>query len=81
MNTMPWEGTVLYIWYIHTFNLFLFLFFSAGVDVYVLDTGVFAEHLDFEGRATYSANFIKTESDVDMGGHGKGNNWKQTSLY
>lgn len=38
--------------------------------MYVLDTGVYADHLDFEGRATYSANMIKNEDNVDMGGHG-----------
>lgn len=41
-----------------------------GVDVYVLDTGVYAEHLDFDGRATHSANMITNEDDMDMGGHG-----------
>lgn len=44
---------------------------SSGIDVYVLDTGVYAEHLDFGGRASHSANMIKHEDNTDMGGHGK----------
>ncbi|KAI8647610.1 peptidase S8/S53 domain-containing protein, partial [Parasitella parasitica] len=43
---------------------------GAGIDVYVLDTGVYAEHLDFGGRASHSANMIKHEDNTDMGGHG-----------
>ena len=35
-----------------------------------MDTGVYTEHLDFEGRAEHSANMIKNEDDIDMGGHG-----------
>ncbi|KAI8095353.1 peptidase S8/S53 domain-containing protein [Thamnidium elegans] len=43
---------------------------GSGIDVFVLDTGVYAEHLDFDGRATHSANMIKNEDNRDMGGHG-----------
>ncbi|KAI8890048.1 subtilisin-like protein [Backusella circina FSU 941] len=43
---------------------------GAGIDVYVLDTGVFADHVDFGGRAKVSANLIRGEEDVDVGGHG-----------
>lgn len=43
----------------------------AGVDVFVLDTGVYADHLDFDGRATHSANMVSNEDNMDMGGHGK----------
>lgn len=39
--------------------------------VYVLDTGVYTDHIDFGGRAFHSANMIKQEDDSDMGGHGK----------
>lgn len=41
-----------------------------GVNVYVLDTGVYTDHQDFEGRAKHSANFVEYEKDGDMGGHG-----------
>ncbi|GAA5810430.1 hypothetical protein MFLAVUS_003851 [Mucor flavus] len=43
---------------------------GSGIDVFVLDTGVYAEHLDFDGRATHSANMIRNEDSRDMGGHG-----------
>ncbi|KAG2214708.1 hypothetical protein INT46_000927 [Mucor plumbeus] len=43
---------------------------GSGIDVYVLDTGVYTNHLDFGGRASHSANMIKHEDDTDMGGHG-----------
>lgn len=48
----------------------IYIIDRTGVDVYVLDTGVYAEHLDFDGRATHSANMINNEDDMDMGGHG-----------
>ncbi|KAI8055590.1 peptidase S8/S53 domain-containing protein [Gilbertella persicaria] len=41
-----------------------------GVTVFVLDTGVYAEHIDLEGRASHSANVVKYEDATDMGGHG-----------
>lgn len=37
----------------------------------MLDTGVYVDHLDFDTRATHSANMIQHEDDNDMGGHGK----------
>ncbi|KAL1925320.1 uncharacterized protein VTP21DRAFT_203 [Calcarisporiella thermophila] len=40
-----------------------------GVDVYVLDTGVFVGHRDLSGRAYYGANFVSESSD-DLAGHG-----------
>ncbi|KAF9578651.1 hypothetical protein BGW38_005448 [Lunasporangiospora selenospora] len=45
---------------------------SAGsdVDVYVIDSGVFAEHGDFEGRARNLINFVGEEEATDMCGHG-----------
>lgn len=57
------------MWY--KLYFFFFWFHSSGIDVFVLDTGVYAEHLDFDGRATHSANMIRNEDSRDMGGHGK----------
>ncbi|KAG0080961.1 hypothetical protein BGZ92_000402 [Podila epicladia] len=41
-----------------------------GVTAYVIDTGVFIEHSDFEGRASWGANFIDGSEDTDENGHG-----------
>jgi cerevisin len=43
-----------------------------GVDVYVVDTGVYLEHSEFEGRAYhgFTANGVRSEGDVDKNGHG-----------
>ncbi|KAF9104530.1 hypothetical protein BGX27_010059 [Mortierella sp. AM989] len=41
-----------------------------GVTAYVIDTGVYTEHSDFEGRATFGANFIYGSKDTDENGHG-----------
>ncbi|KAF9282429.1 hypothetical protein BGZ74_002154 [Mortierella antarctica] len=41
-----------------------------GVTAYVVDTGVFIEHSDFEGRASWGANFIDGSEDTDENGHG-----------
>ncbi|CEG80076.1 hypothetical protein RMATCC62417_14461 [Rhizopus microsporus] len=41
-----------------------------GIDVYVLDTGVYIDHLDFDGRASHAINLIQYEDESDMGGHG-----------
>ncbi|KAH7032564.1 peptidase S8/S53 domain-containing protein [Microdochium trichocladiopsis] len=41
-----------------------------GMTAYVVDTGVRITHGDFEKRAGYGANFIKTEDHVDGTGHG-----------
>ncbi|KAI8888032.1 subtilisin-like protein [Backusella circina FSU 941] len=43
---------------------------GTDIDVYVLDTGVYPDHSDFGGRANCAVNFVKTEEDVDKGGHG-----------
>ncbi|KAG6896202.1 hypothetical protein C0992_009743, partial [Termitomyces sp. T32_za158] len=40
-----------------------------GVDVYVLDTGIFIEHADFGGRARWGATFGNYR-DGDYNGHG-----------
>ena len=38
--------------------------------MYIIDTGVFAEHEDFEGRVRWGANFVKTDPAKDLNGHG-----------
>ncbi|KAI9485656.1 MAG: peptidase S8/S53 domain-containing protein [Benjaminiella poitrasii] len=43
---------------------------GSGVDVYVLDTGVYSEHSDFQGRVEQLANLVRNEDISDMGGHG-----------
>jgi hypothetical protein len=43
---------------------------SEGVTVYVLDSGIYTGHDDFEGRASSAANFITNEDDTDYAGHG-----------
>ncbi|KAJ3351160.1 subtilisin-like serine protease [Allomyces javanicus] len=42
---------------------------GVGVDVYVLDTGVFQQHSDFGGRAILGVNLVN-EADGDLNGHG-----------
>jgi subtilisin family serine protease len=37
----------------------------------VIDTGVYANHSDFGGRATLAANFVDDEEATDLHGHGK----------
>jgi len=41
-----------------------------GVDVYVIDTGVYLNHGEFEGRAIWGKSFIPEESNNDLNGHG-----------
>ncbi|RPJ19719.1 MAG: S8 family peptidase [Planctomycetaceae bacterium] len=43
---------------------------GAGVDIYVMDTGVLATHVDFEGRATFLHNAIPDRINRDCNGHG-----------
>ncbi|KAG0078276.1 hypothetical protein BGZ92_001527 [Podila epicladia] len=43
---------------------------GSGVDVYIVDSGVFAEHNDFGGRAENVANFVPHEAATDTCGHG-----------
>lgn len=56
-----------------------------GVDAYILDSGILASHVEFEGRARVSAEFLQNEEDfttlfertgddlpqTDENGHGK----------
>jgi len=41
-----------------------------GVDVYVLDTGIYTQHQEFEGRASWGITIPKHSVDADMHGHG-----------
>jgi len=41
-----------------------------GVSAYIIDTGILTAHRDFEGRAFVGRNFVPTESDQDLNGHG-----------
>ncbi|MCJ1399800.1 serine protease [Xylographa trunciseda] len=41
-----------------------------GVDVYVIDTGTFIDHVDFEGRATWGKTIPANDEDKDGNGHG-----------
>ncbi|KAF9361994.1 Suppressor of the cold-sensitive snRNP biogenesis mutant brr1-1 [Mortierella sp. AD094] len=42
---------------------------GADVDIYIIDSGVFEDHKDFEGRAVNLANFVPGEEDTDTCGH------------
>ncbi|KAM6483177.1 subtilisin-like serine protease [Trichoderma sp. SZMC 28011] len=42
---------------------------ASGMTAYVVDTGIRVTHTEFEGRATFGANFINT-NDTDENGHG-----------
>lgn len=41
-----------------------------GVMVYVIDTGVFIQHVEFEGRARWGTTFFPEEGHDDLVGHG-----------
>ncbi|KAF9108965.1 serine protease [Mortierella sp. GBA35] len=43
---------------------------GADVDVYIIDSGVYEDHADFNGRATTIANFVYGEGSGDTCGHG-----------
>jgi subtilisin family serine protease len=43
---------------------------GAGVDVWVVDTGLFAAHAEFGGRATLVKSFVDGETTPDGNGHG-----------
>jgi len=43
---------------------------GANVDAYILDTGIYVEHTDFEGRAFWGVNYVGDGRDTDCNGHG-----------
>jgi len=42
---------------------------GAGVDAYIIDTGILISHVDFEGRAVWGYNAVDTQN-TDCNGHG-----------
>lgn len=54
-----------------TFNKYLYASGAGkGVDVYVVDTGTYTEHVDFEGRAYWGKTIVPGDDDIDGNGHG-----------
>lgn len=43
---------------------------GAGVDVYVIDTGINVNHVEFEGRAKWGKTMPQNDVDLDGNGHG-----------
>ena len=43
---------------------------GAGVNVYIIDTGIYATHNEFSGRASYGADYVNEGVDYDLNGHG-----------
>ena len=43
---------------------------GSDVDVYILDTGILATHVEFEGRATFLHSAIMDNINTDCNGHG-----------
>ncbi|CAG8980146.1 hypothetical protein HYALB_00013501 [Hymenoscyphus albidus] len=43
---------------------------GSGVTIYIVDTGVNLQHVEFEGRATWGANYISGSPNTDEYGHG-----------
>ncbi|OCH93509.1 hypothetical protein OBBRIDRAFT_749477 [Obba rivulosa] len=43
---------------------------GAGVDVYVIDTGINVNHVEFEGRASWGKTVPQNDVDEDGNGHG-----------
>ncbi|KLO11075.1 hypothetical protein SCHPADRAFT_855789 [Schizopora paradoxa] len=41
-----------------------------GVNVYVIDTGIYIDHEEFEGRARWGKTIPKNDQDIDGNGHG-----------
>ncbi|KAK4694824.1 hypothetical protein P7C71_g2817, partial [Lecanoromycetidae sp. Uapishka_2] len=41
-----------------------------GTKVYVLDSGIYSDHVDFEGRASWGTNIIDDTEASDLSGHG-----------
>jgi subtilisin family serine protease len=42
---------------------------GSNVDVYIIDTGIYWKHTDFDGRARFGKDFVN-EGDTDGNGHG-----------
>jgi cerevisin len=54
-----------------TYNKYLYAAEGGeGVDVYVVDTGTYIEHVDFEGRAFWGKTIVPNDPDEDGNGHG-----------
>ena len=54
-----------------TFNKYLYSEDGGeGVDVYVIDTGTYVDHVDFEGRAHWGKTIPANDVDEDGNGHG-----------
>jgi len=43
---------------------------GSGVDVFIIDTGIYAAHTEFGARASAVFNAITAETSVDLNGHG-----------
>jgi len=43
---------------------------GSSVTTYIIDTGVYVEHVDFGSRATWGANFANDGQNIDCNGHG-----------
>jgi subtilisin family serine protease len=52
-------------------NSYSYLRDGSNVDVYILDSGIFIEHVDFEGRASFGPDYTGegTQDDVGHGTH------------
>ena len=54
-----------------TFNKYLYSEDGGeGVDVYVIDTGTYVDHVDFDGRAHWGKTIPPNDEDADGNGHG-----------
>lgn len=43
---------------------------GTGVNVYIIDTGIFVDHEEFEGRAKWGVTIPQFDMDIDGNGHG-----------
>jgi len=43
---------------------------GAGINIYIVDTGIQATHTDFGGRAKMAKSFVANETETDLNGHG-----------
>ncbi|KAG0252056.1 hypothetical protein BGZ95_006725, partial [Linnemannia exigua] len=43
---------------------------GTGVTAYIIDTGILASHVEFQGRASNGANFVSGSPNTDENGHG-----------